>query len=124
MATFPAYVKLGWQGSGEKPTPVVARTEMDRGIAKQRRIAADAVVTLSAVLFFQSDADAQAFEDWFYSAAGANGGAGFFDFTSLRTGGTVSMRIVSGDIGELTPSTATWARSQRPVKFEYVRPAL
>jgi len=122
MATFPSYVRVGWKDSGEQSTPVVVRSEMERGIAKQRRIAADTVVTVPLTLYFNTAADAAAFETWVYTVIA--GGASWFDFTSPRTGGTVSARIVGGDIGQLTPSTATWARSQRSLKLEYVRATL
>lgn len=122
MAAFPSYVRIGWKDSGEQASPVVARSEMERGIAKQRRIAADAVVTVPLTLYFGSAADADAFETWVYTVIA--GGAAWFDFTSLRTGGTVSARIVGGDIGQLKPSTNTWARSERSLKLEYVRPTL
>lgn len=122
MATFPSYVKLGWRDSGEAAAPVVARSEMERGVAKQRRTQADTVVTVPLTAFFVSDADATSFETWVYTTI--NGGMDWFDFTSLRTGGTVSARIVSGDIGTLSPSVRTWARSQRSFKIEFVKAVL
>ena len=124
MPAFPAYVKVGWTDSAEAPRPVVERSEMERGVAKQRRVAADTVVTVPVTLYFDSAADADAFETWFYSAAGANGGAAWFDFTLPRSGTVVQTRVVGGDLGALKPSNRTWAMSKRQVRLEYVRAAL
>jgi len=122
MATWPSYALLGWADTGEQMAPIAARSSMDRGVAKQRRTQADVVVTCPVTVYFNSAANAASFETWVYTTL--NGGVDFFDFTSLRTGGTVQMRIVGGDIGKLTPSTRTWARSQRSFSIEYVRSAL
>lgn len=117
--TLPSYVLMGWKDMGEQHKPVVERSEMDRGIPKQRRIAADTIVTVTATLFFNSKVNAENFETWFYSE-----GMGWFDFTLPRTGAVTQGRIVGGDIGTLVPATKTWAYSQRQVKLEYVRAAL
>lgn len=119
---FPAYVKLGWKDSGEQPKPVVARTDMERGIAKQRRIAADTVVTMEITAYFDTALEASDFEDWIYLDIG--GGADWFDFTHPRTGAVVLARIVGGDIGKLVPSNRTWSMTMRQFKIEYVRVAL
>lgn len=121
MPAFPhSYVKLGWKDSGETHKPVVERNEMDRGIPKQRRTQADTLVTVPATLYFGTAAAAADFETWVYTG----GGLDWFDFTLPRTNAVVQARIVGGDIGTLKPSVATWARSERQVKFEYVRAAL
>lgn len=122
MATFPGYVKLGWHDSGEQASSMVQRTEMERGVAKQRRTQADMVVTVPVTAYFNTALDASNFETWVYSTI--NGGMDWFDFTSLRTGGTVSARIVGGDIGSLTPAVGSWARSKRSFRLEFVRAGL
>lgn len=122
MATFPTYVKLAWRDTGESPRPIVARTEMERGLPKQRRIAADTVVTVPLTCFFDTKADAVAFETWVYTTL--DGGMGWFNWTNPRTGTTVSARIVGGDIGTLQPENKTWVYARRSFKIEYVRAAL
>lgn len=121
MAALPAYVRLGWRDAAEQPKPVVVRSEMERGIAKQRRIAADTVVTMPLTLYFDTAADAANFETWFYTDI--NGGASWFDFTSMRTGGTVQARFVGGEIGKLVPTNKTWGYSMRQTQIEFVRQA-
>lgn len=122
MATFPSYVKLAWRDTGESARPIVARTEMERGLPKQRRIAADTVVTVPLTCFFDTKADATAFETWVYTTL--DGGMGWFNWTNPRTGATVSARIVGGDIGTLQPENKTWVYARRQLKIEYVRAAL
>jgi hypothetical protein len=119
MAAFPSYVKLGWTDSGESHAPIVERSDMERGVPKQRRTQADVLVTVPLPLFFDSSAAATNFENWFYSD-----GMGWFDFTHPRTGAVVQARIVGGDIGQLVPLKGDWSRSQRTVKLEYVRVSL
>lgn len=121
---FPSYVKLGWNDSGEQHRPVVERAEMERGIPKHRRREADALVTVPLTLYFDTKQNAADFEDWFYSPTGANGGAGWFDFTLPRTSAVVQARIPGGDIGTLQPLKGNWERSRRQVKLEYVRVSL
>lgn len=120
MATFPSYVKLGWRDTGEKPTPVVLRSEMERGVARQRRVMADSLVNVPLTAYFDTAADSMAFESWFNGDA--LGGAAWFDFTLPRTGTVVEARVVGGDIGQLKPSTKNWAFSERSFQLEYIRP--
>lgn len=123
MPAFPSYVKLGWSEGADRPAPVVIRSEMERGFAKQRRIASDAVVTQTVTLYFMTTQDSLDFETWFYSAAGANAGAAWFDMKLPRVG-VVSARIPGGDIGMLKPLNAYWAVSERTIQVEYLRSAL
>ncbi len=120
MATFPPYVKLGWRDHAEKPTPVVVRSEMERGVARQRRTHADSLVTVPVTAYFDTAADSLAFETWFFGDAGA--GTAWFDFTLPRTNAVTQARVVGGDIGSLKPSTKNWAFSERTFQLEYVRP--
>lgn len=122
MATFPAYAHVQFRGAGEQPTPVVVRSEMERGIPKQRRIAADTLVQVPVTLLFRTQADATDFEDWFYDEVDA--GAAWFDWVNPRTGATVQARIVGGDIGRLDPLSNSWAYAERSLVLEYVRSTL
>lgn len=121
MATFPSYVKLGWRDTAEQHTPVIARSEMERGIARQRRTHADSLVTVPVTAYFDTAAESLAFEGWFFSDAAA--GAAWFDFTLPRTGALVQARVVGGDIGQLKPATKNWAFSERSFQLEYIRPS-
>lgn len=116
MAALPAYVKIGFP-QPEEPDSVVMRSDMERGPAKQRRIAADARVQEDVILYFDTQAHAADWLTWFYTEI--NGGADYFDFPDLRTGTTVQARVVGGKPGALRPSTVNWAYSQRTVTLEW-----
>lgn len=119
MATFPhSLCGIRQDGHGEQHMPMVLRSDMERGIPKQRRAGADVLVRVPCSLVFRSAADAAAFEAWFYAD-----GMGWFDFTLPRTGAVVQARIIGGDIGTLSPLTPAWNASERSVVLEYVRPA-
>lgn len=122
MTTWPAHLcRYEVDGYEETPQPIVQRTEMERGLAKQRRVATRPVVTVSLTLRFDSPADVAAFEAWFYGPCAA--GANWFDWVHPRTGQTVSARIVGGDIGALRTRVGTFARTERSLRLEYLRAA-
>lgn len=121
MAAFPENLKVLIDTS-EEPSSVVIRSEMDRGIPKQRRIAADAIVTVPITVMFFTQQEAVDFEDWFYDDI--SGGADFFDWVNPRTGATVQARIVGGQLGALVPLRDSYHLSQRSMVLEYVRSTL
>ncbi len=118
MAAFPSNLKI-LVGTSEDPTPVVIRSEMERGIPKQRRIAADALVTIPIEVLFLNKQEAADFEDWFY--VDINGGADFFDWRDPRTGATVEARVVNGKLGALMPVRGAYEVSRRSMTLEFVR---
>jgi len=121
MATFPAYVDIAWADTSETPATVVLRSEMERGVAKQRRMASDAMVTVPVTLYFRTKQNAIDFESWVYTQI--NGGADWFDWTNPRTSTVVRARIVGGNIGSLKPSTRAWTSAERSLQLEYLRSA-
>lgn len=121
MATFPhnlCRIRMG--GIAEQAVTTVARSEMERGIARQRRTAADALVSMTLPLVFTSAQASAAFETWFYADALA--GAAWFDFTHPRTGSVVQARVVGGDLGALTPMAESFRVAERTLTIEYIRP--
>lgn len=120
MATFPHNLCTLLLAGGERPSSVVARSEMERGVARQRRTAADTLVQLTVQLGFDSAASVAEFESWFYADALA--GAAWFDFTHPRTGAVVQARVLGGDLGELSPLADGYRVAQRTVVLEYIRP--
>jgi hypothetical protein len=121
MAAFPSGNKILME-TGEAPASVVIRSEMERGVPKQRRIAADAMVTVPISVFFYTKQQAADFETWFYTTI--NGGVDFFDFTDPRTGVVVQARVVGGELGELVPMSANYTMSRRSMTLEYLRSTL
>lgn len=103
----------------EAHEPAVERSQMERGIPKQRRISSDVRIELALTLYFDSAADLAAFETWFYTTI--NAGQDFFDFTHPRTGAALQARFVGGELGEVSYQNRTLGKSSRPVKLEYWR---
>lgn len=121
MAAFPADLKILIETS-ETPGSVVLRSEMERGLPKQRRIAADVLVTVPIAVIFFTKQQAADFETWFYSQI--NGGVDFFDWTDPRTGTAVQARIVGGQLGPLEPLRSNYELSRRTMTLEYLRSTL
>lgn len=123
MATFPSYVQIALGSTSEDRAPVVLRTEMERGVPKQRRIASDTMVTVPVTLMFKTPQHCDAFELWFDSQIGS--GADWFSWTDPRSGTVRQARFVGGKLGPLTPVHGTWrmSRCQRTATLEYLRSA-
>lgn len=118
MAAFPPDLKILFDTS-EAPAPVVIRSEMERGVPKQRRTAADALVTVPISVIFFTKQQAADFETWF--SGEINAGVDFFDWTDPRTGALREARIVGGQLGELIPLRESYNMSRRSMTLEYVR---
>lgn len=121
MATFPSYVGIRWADTAESPKSVVLRTEMERGVPKQRRLSSDTMVTVPVTLYFRTQQNAIDFEAWVYTQIG--GGVSWFTWTNPRTNTAVQARIVGGDIGALKPGSNAWTFAERSLHLEYLRSA-
>jgi len=117
VATFPTYVTVLLDGHTESHAPIADRTEMDRGVPKQRRTQSDVLVTFALTLLFLSTTDAEAFETWYYGDAAAGGA--YFDFTHPRTGALLSARVVANSLGALT--VLGMGRARRTIQIEYLK---
>lgn len=118
MATFPDYVDILRAGASESFDPDVIASEMERGPAKYRVGSTRVMRSDSYTLFFNSRADAAAFEAWYFDVIKR---VGWFDWRDPRSGNTVSARFVGGAIGELQPLTAGYRQSTRAVNVEWLR---
>lgn len=118
MAAFPTDLKILFD-TNEAPAPVAIRSEMERGVPKQRRVAADAMVTVPISVIFFTKQQAADFDTWFYTTI--NGGVDFFDWTDPRTGVAVEARVVGGELGPLVPLRENYNMSRRSMTLEYVR---
>ena len=115
---WPSYARFVADGSSEGFDPSVERTEMERGIAKQRILNTDVMVEISGTVLFQSTADITSFDTWYFDTIGR---IGWFDFTHPRTGAVVTARIIGGQLGELVPQAGGFVIASREVKVEYLR---
>ncbi|XHS78496.1 hypothetical protein ACFJGW_00565 [Burkholderiaceae bacterium UC74_6] len=118
-ASFPPNVKYGWKDLQDDPASVVERSEMERGLPKQRRIASDVLMTTSITVYHNTKAEADAFEDWFYDDI--NAGQDWFDFTHPRRGTVIQVRIVGGKLGPLQYEQRTLEASHRQFSIEFLR---
>lgn len=118
MAAMPSNVRILFAGYGEEFDPSVVRTEMERGIPRQRVVNTHVMQEIHATLLFNSAADAAAFEAWYFTEIKR---IGFFDFVHPRTGATHSARFKGGDIGRLEPRNPMYSRATRSVVLEYLR---
>jgi hypothetical protein len=108
-----------FDGYSEAFGGIIARTEMERGFARQRKIQSDVVVTETVSLLLKTKQAIADFDTWFYTSIAA--GASFFDWTSPRTAVVVQARIVNGDIGALQPHSSHFAASHRSFKVEWLK---
>lgn len=118
MATLPTYVRLLLDGAAEKFDPAIVKSEMERGLAKQRLGNSRVVKKLSATLLFKTAADATAFEDWYFNTIRR---IGFFDVVHPRTGQTIAMRFEGGAIGDLVPKVGRFEVATRAVVLEWLQ---
>jgi len=121
MAFTWATAKYDWRDLTETPGTVVERNEMERGKPKQRRINSDVAVEVALTLHFDSAAEIDDFETWFYTTA--NAGQAAFSWVHPRTGATVEATIVGGVMGPLTYLNRTLGKAKRSLKLEYWRSA-
>lgn len=117
MAALPDYVSLLLAGQAETFDPAIVRSEMERGLAKQRVGNSRVVRKLNATLQFESSADVNAFEDWYFNTIRR---IGFFDVRHPRTGALTAMRFENGSIGELAPAVSGYHIASRTVVLEYL----
>lgn len=118
MADFPSYAKILTDGFSESFDPAVERTDMERGVPKQRLINSQVLVKLSATVFFRSSDDVAAFESWYFDTIKR---IGWFQMKHPRTGGAITARFEGGSIGSLSPLGPKFYIASRNVVMEYLR---
>lgn len=118
MPALPGYVCVQFADYSESFDPSVLRTEMERGVPKQRLLNSQVLVKINASLAFLSAADAAAFEDWYFDTIKR---IGWFTMAHPRTGATITARLEGGNIGALVPLATQFAASERQLVIEYLR---
>lgn len=118
MATLPSYVTMLFDGYGEEFDPSIERTQMERGVPKQRVLNDHVMQDIEVRLLFKSAADAASFEAWYF---GTIKRIGWFDVTHPRMGGTVEARFKEARIGKLVPLIPDFSWCARDVVLEYLR---
>lgn len=118
MAALPSYVVVRMSGYSEQFDPSVERTEMERGMPKQRVLNSRVIVSLQVSLLMETTEQAEDFLDWYHDVIGR---IGFFNMRHPRTGQTISARFPGGQIGTLSSAAGTDHLWQRDVVIEYLR---
>lgn len=118
MANLPTYCRFVADGFGEEFDASVERTEMERGVAKQRIINTDVIVELSGTILFGSKQATEDFLEWYFDTIGR---IDWFTMRDPRTRKQITARFKAGDIGKLTQVTSGWGHSSRNVTLEYLR---
>ena len=118
MSALPSYVIVRPTGYSESHDPAVQRTEMERGMPKQRLLNTQVLMKLHLSLLVRTALEAESFLDWYLLDIKR---IGFFTMKHPRTGATVSVRFENGDIGTLRSLSGTDDLWQREVVVEYLR---
>ncbi|MBB5885462.1 hypothetical protein DYQ93_11465 [Xanthomonas sp. LMG 8992] len=119
MEALPSYVQVLVAGYSDSDfDPSVLRTEMERGVAKQRIKNSQVTMKINATLLFDSEQDADAFEDWYFDTINR-----IEEFTMLHPRRKIPIvaRFEGGRIGKLMPRNPRFTRLTRDVVLEYQR---
>jgi hypothetical protein len=119
MAQFPANARILLEGYSEGEEPAVERTEMDRGVPKQRLLNTRVMAEIIVTILFESEQAISDFDTFYFDTIKR---IDWFDFVHPRTGQTISVRFKKGDRGKLTPVTSGFYIATRVgVTLEYLR---
>ncbi|MBB3822227.1 hypothetical protein FHT03_001090 [Xanthomonas arboricola] len=118
MAVFPSYAGVLYDTVRRSFDPAVLRTEMERGVPKQRVLNTGVLVKLAMTLDFATPADAMAFENWYFDDIRR---IGWFAFVHPLGGAALQARFENGGIGELRPVEGADRPWQCDVTVEYLR---
>lgn len=118
MATFPSGICILAGSYGESFDPSVERTEMERGVPKQRLVNTQVLAKIKCALLFNSSADVDAFDAWYFSTIQR---IGWFQLPHPRTGLVITARFEGGAIGELSAVNNNRRRWRRDATLEYLR---
>lgn len=118
MTQLPNTTTVMMDGFAESADPSVERTEMERGVPKQRLANTRVMARLKVALYFATSAAADEFDSWYFDTLKR---IGWFTFRNPRNGRELTVRFVGGDAGELTLIDDTGFDSKRSVTLEYLR---
>jgi len=117
MSTLPDYVCVQFADYSESFDPSVLRTEMERGVPKQRLLNSQVLVKINASLAFLSAADVESFYIWYKTEIKR---ILPFQMAHPRTGQIITARFEGGNIGTLVPLATQFRVATRNVVIEYL----
>lgn len=118
MATLPSVARVMFDGQKRSFEPSVLRTEMERGVPKQRVQNSQVLVKQSMTLYFSSIADVGTFDDWYFAEIRR---IGWFSMVHPFTGQVINARFESGALGDLVPDEKLPGDYRMDVVVEYMR---
>ncbi|HDS1579577.1 hypothetical protein WG628_18720 [Stenotrophomonas maltophilia] len=118
MSSWPTYAEVRFADYAEEFDPAVERTEMERGVPKQRLLNTDVLQTIIASVQFRSAQAVADFEAWYFNEIRR---IGWFSMEHPRTGELIRARFQGGSIGRLQPLNTQFRFAKRDLVIEYVR---
>ena len=118
MASLPSVARVIFEGQGRSFDPSVLRTEMERGVAKQRVENTQVMMKQKVSLYFADAAAVEAFDEWYFDEIGR---IGWFTMTHPFNGKTITSRFEEGALGDLAPDDKETGDFRMDVTVEYLR---
>ena len=118
MAAFPNYVKFELAGFSESEDPSVLRTEMERGVPKERLVNSQVMAQMKGIITFFREEDVEAFDTWYFDTIKR---IGWFTIRHPRRRITISARFIAGKRGDLVPVKGGFGIATRNIELEYLR---
>lgn len=118
MASMPSVARVVFDGQGRSFDPSVLRTEMERGVPKQRLENSQVLMKQSMTLYFTGMDAVLIFEDWYFDEIGR---IGWFTMVHPFTGQAVTARFEGGALGQLAPDEKEAGDYRMDVVVEYLR---
>jgi len=118
MASLPAVARVMFDGQKRSFEPSVLRTEMERGVPKQRLLNTQVLVKQAMVLYFSSIADWETFDTWYM---GDIKRIGWFTLIHPFTGKQITARFENGALGDLVPDEKLPGDYRMDAVVEYLR---
>ena len=118
MEKLPAVARITFDGQKRSIDPSVERTEMERGVPRQRLLNSQVLVKQSMIFYFANIDDAMAFDAWYFDAIKR---IGWFEMVHPYTGKVIKARFENGAIGDLVPDEKLPGDFRLDAVVEYMR---
>ncbi|WP_313493762.1 hypothetical protein [Stenotrophomonas sp.] len=118
MASMPSVARVVFDGQSRSLDPSVLRTEMERGVPKQRVENSQVLMKQSMTLYFTGMEAVLAFEDWYFDDIGR---IDWFTMDHPFTGQVITARFEGGALGQLAPDEKEAGDYRMDVVVEYLR---
>lgn len=118
MEIFPTVARVTFDGQVRSFDPSVERTEMERGVPRQRLLNSQVLVKQSMTLYFASIGDVTTFEDWYFDVIKR---IGWFEMVHPYSGQTIKARFENGALGDLVPDEKLTGDFKMDTVVEYLR---